>query len=236
MPCALLSDRQPPRAGEQDPRGFVRRKPRSPQPNLTLNRDGAGSLFTHQGQLRSILQRACSPALVLDSLITLTRSHSRQGDTQTTIVVADDTKFVEHRGNAGRPHAAANHPSRTPGQRRTASLRCKTTTSTDTDPNTTNPNPHAPKHTSTRTPQTGNARRKPAYRVSRMQPIGDTRDDEQAGPGESPKGCLLSRVRACSLLGHSQPRRGLMGTPARRKRLATVDGSSPNCAAMSARE
>jgi hypothetical protein len=74
-----------------------------------------------------------------------------------TIVVADDTTIVEHRGNAGRPHAAANQPSRTPGQRRSSPLRCKTNTLTDTNPNTTNPNPHAPKNLSTRTPQTGNA-------------------------------------------------------------------------------
>ena len=32
------------------------------------------------------------------------------GDTQITIVVADDTTFVEHPGNAGRPHAAVNRP------------------------------------------------------------------------------------------------------------------------------
>jgi hypothetical protein len=34
-----------------------------------------------------------------------------------TIVVADDTKFVEHPGNAGRPHAAANQPQHQPGDR-----------------------------------------------------------------------------------------------------------------------
>ena len=32
------------------------------------------------------------------------------GDTQITIVVADDTTFVEHLGNAGRPHAAVSRP------------------------------------------------------------------------------------------------------------------------------
>ncbi len=32
------------------------------------------------------------------------------GDTQARIVVADDTTFVEHLGNAGRPHAAVNRP------------------------------------------------------------------------------------------------------------------------------
>lgn len=84
-----------------------------------------------------------------------------------TIVVADDTTFVEHRGNAGRPHAAANHPSHTPGQRRSSSLRCKTTTPTDTNPNTTtDTNPHAPKNTSTRTPQTGNTRHSDAPGLS----------------------------------------------------------------------
>jgi hypothetical protein len=53
-----------------------------------------------------------------------------------TIVVADDTTLVEHRGNAGRPHAAANHTLRTRSQRRPASLRCKPDTSTDTNRNT----------------------------------------------------------------------------------------------------
>jgi len=32
------------------------------------------------------------------------------GDTQITIVVADDTMLVEHPGNAERPHAAAHRP------------------------------------------------------------------------------------------------------------------------------
>ena len=32
------------------------------------------------------------------------------GDTRITIVVADDTTFVEHLGNAGRPHAAVSRP------------------------------------------------------------------------------------------------------------------------------
>jgi hypothetical protein len=32
------------------------------------------------------------------------------GDTQIPIVVAGDTTFVEHPGNAGRPHAAARRP------------------------------------------------------------------------------------------------------------------------------
>jgi hypothetical protein len=33
-----------------------------------------------------------------------------EGDTQIPIVVADDTNVVEHPGNAGRPHAAADRP------------------------------------------------------------------------------------------------------------------------------
>jgi hypothetical protein len=50
------------------------------------------------------------------------------------IVVADDTRFVEHPGNAGRPHAAAAHqPQHQPATRRA-------------------------KKASPRTPQTGNAR------------------------------------------------------------------------------
>ena len=34
------------------------------------------------------------------------------------IVVADDKKFVEHPGNAGRPHAAANQPQHQPATER----------------------------------------------------------------------------------------------------------------------
>ena len=83
-------------------------------PDLTLSRDGAGRLFAHQGQLRS------APAM---GMLTSTRAgqpHNTDaialplGGHPNTIVVADDTTFVEHRGNAGRPHAAANHPSAHP--------------------------------------------------------------------------------------------------------------------------
>jgi hypothetical protein len=43
-----------------------------------------------------------------DGLVTLTRPRFPRGDTRITIVVADDTTFVEHLGNAGRPHAAVS--------------------------------------------------------------------------------------------------------------------------------
>jgi hypothetical protein len=72
-------------------------------PDLTLIRDGAGRLLTHQGQLRS------APA---PRMLTSTRAgqpHATDafaltpGRHPNTIVVAGDTTFVEHRGNAGRP-------------------------------------------------------------------------------------------------------------------------------------
>jgi hypothetical protein len=81
------------------------------------------------------------------------RSRSLQGGHPNTIVVADDVRIVEHRGNPGRPHAATE-PSRTLIQGASSSLRCKTNTLSNTKPNTTNPNPRAPNqvldtHTST---------------------------------------------------------------------------------------
>jgi len=81
------------------------------------------------------------------------RSRSLQGGHPNTIVVADDVRIVEHRGNPGRPHAATE-PSRTLIQGASSSLRCKANTLSNTKPNTTNPNPRAPKqvldtHTST---------------------------------------------------------------------------------------
>jgi hypothetical protein len=66
------------------------------------------------------------------------------GDTQITIVVADDMMFVEHPGNAGRPHAAVSGPYQVctgprVGQGRTSSLRCGRSTLT----NACGPEPHA---------------------------------------------------------------------------------------------
>jgi hypothetical protein len=56
-----------------------------------------------------LLKRACPPALVPDGLRTPTRprSHNPTGDTRSRFVVADGTSFVEHPGNAGRPHLAS---------------------------------------------------------------------------------------------------------------------------------
>jgi hypothetical protein len=59
-----------------------------------------------------LLPVSCPPAFGLDGLITdATALPVPTGVTQITIVVADDTTFVEHPGNAGRPQAAAvNRP------------------------------------------------------------------------------------------------------------------------------
>jgi hypothetical protein len=81
------------------------------------------------------------------------RSRTLYGGHPNPIVVADDIRIVEHRGNAGRPHTAAK-PSRTFIQRGSSSLRCKPNTLSNTDLNATYPNPRAPKevldtHTST---------------------------------------------------------------------------------------
>jgi len=126
--------------------------------DLTLRAgDGAGRLFAHQGQLRS------APAT---GMLTSTRAGQPyntdaialpRGGHPNTIVVADDVRIVEHRGNPGRPHAATE-PSRTLIQGASSSLRCKPTTLTDTKPNTTNPHPHAPKKRLDTQPRTGDAR------------------------------------------------------------------------------
>src|SRR5580700_2921487 len=84
------------------------------------------------------------------------RSRSLQEGHPKTIVVADDVRIVEHRGNPGRPHAATE-PHGTLIQGASSSLRCKANTLNNTKPNTTNPNPPAPKqvldtHTSTGNP------------------------------------------------------------------------------------
>jgi len=83
------------------------------------------------------------------------RSRSLYGGHPSTIVVADDIRIVEHRGNTGRPHAAAK-PSRTLIQRGSSSLRCEPTTFNETKPNTTNPNPRAPKEALDTQTSTGN--------------------------------------------------------------------------------
>jgi len=92
------------------------------------------------------------------------RSRSLQGGHPNTIVVADDVRIVEHRGNPGRPHAATE-PSRTLIQGASSSLRCKANTLSNTKPNTTNPNPRTPKQVLDTHTSTGNhSRGDPALR------------------------------------------------------------------------
>ena len=71
--------------------------------------DGRHRPSRTSGSRGQLLPPACPPASVLDGLLTTTRSRSQPlGGHSIKIVVADDTDFVEHLGNAGRPQAVAN--------------------------------------------------------------------------------------------------------------------------------
>ena len=59
---------------------------------------------TSPGLCGLLLPVSCTPAFVLDGLETLTRPHLPAGDTQSRLLSPTTTPFVEHLGNAGRPH------------------------------------------------------------------------------------------------------------------------------------
>ncbi len=81
---------------------------RHPRRLLTPTNAGLGvwnrPTHTSTGLCGQLLSVACTPAFVLDGLETPTRPHLPSGGHPITIVVADDKPFVEHLGNAGRPH------------------------------------------------------------------------------------------------------------------------------------
>ena len=72
----------------------------------------------------------------------MTRSRS-QGGHPNTIVVADDIRIVEHRGNAGRPHAAATKPIPHAHAMSFVFAPLQAEHVSNTKPTTTNPNPCA---------------------------------------------------------------------------------------------
>ena len=76
-----------------------------------LRRSGTPTPTSQIPTVGQLLPMPCPPATTLDGLLTLTRPRlPANGGHPITIVVADDTMFVEHPGNAGRPHATANRP------------------------------------------------------------------------------------------------------------------------------
>ena len=96
-----------PRAAQPRPRRRLRRRRLTPRRRRRLGTPTINITGLYRGQLP---QPACPPASVLDGLRTLTRPRSHHGGHPITDCCRRRHTFVEHLGNAGRPHAAVNRP------------------------------------------------------------------------------------------------------------------------------
>lgn len=72
--------------------------------NTPAGLDAGPARLQHQGLRGQLPPDACTPATVLDGLITPTRPRLLTGGHPTSIVVTDDTTIVADLGNAGRPY------------------------------------------------------------------------------------------------------------------------------------